>query len=98
MPCCGKKRSQASQTTQTHSVPESARRASLQNFPEHASQAYFQYLGKTGLTVLGPRTRTRYRFEGPGAVVAVDPRDRCALTAVSILRQVEKPEEASLLD
>jgi hypothetical protein len=98
MPCCGKKRSQASQTTQSHPANESAKRASLQHVPEHASQAWFQYLGKTGLTVLGPRTGTRYRFDGPGTVVAVDLRDWRALTAVSILRQVRNPEEVGLLD
>jgi hypothetical protein len=94
MPCCGKKRSQARPTTQTPSVPESAESASLPRPPEHDSLAYFQYLGKTGLTVMGPRTGKRYRFHRPGTVVAVDPRDRHALAAVSILRQVAKPREA----
>jgi hypothetical protein len=98
MPCCGKKRSQASQTAQSHRVLESAKRASLQRLPEPGSQAWFQYRGKTGLTVLGPRTGTSYRFDGPGAVVAVDRRDWRALTAVSILRQVGGPEEGGLLD
>jgi hypothetical protein len=56
--------------------------------------AYFQYLGKTGLTVIGPRTRRRYRFDRPGAVVAVDRRDERALAAVSVLRQVARPAEA----
>jgi hypothetical protein len=77
MPCCGKKRAQARQTTQTRS--------------ERDSPAYFQYLGKTGLTVIGSRTRQRYRFDRPGAVVAVDPRDRRALVDVPTLRQVRKP-------
>ena len=58
---------------------------------EPASMSYFQYLGKTKLTLIGPRTGRRYRFDCPGAVVAVDSRDGHALTAVSVLRQVSKP-------
>jgi hypothetical protein len=58
---------------------------------ERDSPAYFQYLGKRGLTVMGPKTRKVYRFDSPGAVVAVDPKDRRALSAVSALRQVRKP-------
>ena len=60
--------------------------------PEPASPSYFQYLGKTRLTLIGPNTGKGYRFDGPGAVVAVDPRDRRALASVSVLRQVRKPE------
>jgi hypothetical protein len=52
--------------------------------------AYFQYLGKTGVTVIAPRTRKRYRFDRTGAVVAVDPRDQRALAAVPTLRQVKE--------
>lgn len=95
MSCCGKKRSQARLTTQTSSVSESAESASVPRLPEYDSQAYFQYLGKTGLTLMGPRTGKRYRLDRPGAVIAVDLRDRRALAAVSILRQVAKPKEAS---
>lgn len=58
--------------------------------PESDSPAYFQYIGKSGLTVMGPWTHTRYRFDSPGAVVAIDPRDRRALAAVPGLREVEK--------
>ncbi|MDX1546155.1 MAG: hypothetical protein R3247_04170, partial [Rhodothermales bacterium] len=53
--------------------------------------AYFQYLGHTGLTVRGPRSGWTYRFDGPGAIVAVDPRDRRALAAIARLRQVPRP-------
>jgi len=82
MACCGKKRAQARQNTQTRRVTEPA---------ERDSPAYFQYVGKTRLKVVGPKTRKLYRFDSPGAVVAVDPRDRSALSAVSALRQVRKP-------
>ena len=78
MGCCGKKRSQFRRTTS-------------QREQEHDSPAYFQYIGKTGLTVIGPGTRKRYRFDGPGAVVAVDVRDQRALADVPRLRLVREP-------
>jgi hypothetical protein len=95
MPCCGKKRAQARQKTESRRVPESPKSASLQRRPEHDSLAFFQYLGKSGLTVMGPRTRRRYRFNSPGEIVAVDPRDQRALAAVTILRQVRKPTDVA---
>jgi len=56
--------------------------------PKSNSPPLFQYLGETGLTVMGPRTRKLYRFGYPGAVVAVNLMDKQALAAVSVLRQV----------
>lgn len=40
------------------------------------------------MTVVGGATGQRYRFDHPGAVVQVDPRDRPSLTGVPGLRQV----------
>lgn len=88
---CGKKRAQPLQTTQASRVLEPGERTSLQHRPEHDTLAYFQYVGKTGLTVIGPKTRKRYRFDNHGAVVAADPRDKRALAAVPTLREVRKP-------
>lgn len=34
------------------------------------------------MTVVGPATGVRYRFEGPGALVTVDARDRESLLRV----------------
>lgn len=50
--------------------------------------AHFRYDGRTGLTAIGGATGTRYRFGHPGAVLAVDPRDRLSLSSVPGLRQV----------
>ena len=88
MPCCGKKRTQARRETQTGRAPEPAEKAVSQPNPVRDSAPRFQYLGKTGLTVIGPRTGRRYRFDRPGAVVTVDPRDWRSLAAVSVLKQV----------
>lgn len=51
------------------------------------SSVYFEYRGKTGLSVLGPITGKRYRFSGYGDKVAVDVRDRPSLAAVPHLRE-----------
>lgn len=53
------------------------------------SPAYFQYVGQKVLTVLGRETHKVYRFEKPGAVIAVDRRDQRALEAVPVLRRVK---------
>lgn len=52
------------------------------------SHAYFEYVGRTALTVVGGVTRGRYHFPQPGAVVAVDARDRRSVAQVPTLRQV----------
>jgi hypothetical protein len=77
MGCCGGKRAQLKQT---RNAPDPE---------EQAGPVYFQYTGRTGMTVIGGETRLRYRFDSPGAIVAVDRRDRLALTSVPNLRQVK---------
>jgi hypothetical protein len=53
--------------------------------------AVFEYVGRTGLTVVGPVSGRRYRFEATGARVAVDTADMPSLTAVPQLRLVARP-------
>jgi len=48
----------------------------------------FEYTGKTGLTVFGAVTRTRYRFPNPGARALIDVRDTGSLAGVPTLRRV----------
>jgi hypothetical protein len=47
----------------------------------------FEYTGRTGLTVVGPVSGQRYRFDRPGARVEVDGRDRRGLAGVPHLRE-----------
>ena len=47
----------------------------------------FQYSGATAMVAIGPVSGKRYRFDGPGARVEVDPRDRRFLSNVPNLRQ-----------
>jgi hypothetical protein len=48
---------------------------------------FFEYVGKTGMTVTGPVSGKRYRFERAGSRVEVDLRDRRSLAGVPQLRQ-----------
>lgn len=57
--------------------------------PRDHKEVFFQYVGKTGLAVIGPVSEMRYRFVGHGAILSVDPRDRGALVNVPNLRQVK---------
>jgi len=73
MSCCGKMRTQAVRAVAA---------------PKHAATVLFEYSGRTGLTIIGPATRTSYRFDRPGARAVVDARDRASLATVPVLRQV----------
>jgi hypothetical protein len=53
-----------------------------------STTALFEYVGRTALTIIGPGTRTSYRFDRPGSRVLIDGRDRASLAAVPVLRQV----------
>ena len=91
MGCCGGSRRAAAGTGRapvTGSRPADRTSASE---ARRLSHAYFAYVGRTGLTVVGPRTGRTYRFAGPGQVVAVDPADRRGLATVPQLRQVARP-------
>lgn len=48
----------------------------------------FEYLGASALTVTGPATGTRYRFDRPASRVVVDARDAPALRQVPRLRPI----------
>jgi hypothetical protein len=52
------------------------------------SAAIFRYEGQESLTVIGPVTGRKYWFERNGAELAVDLRDRIAVTRVPNVRQV----------
>lgn len=82
MACCGKSRAQlfgaGARPGANASPSPGARRYSVQ----------FEYVGRTALTAVGPVSGKRYRFDRPGAVIVVDPRDRPGLAAVPSLRAI----------
>ena len=81
MSCCGRQRTQFQGTGQ---VPPRAGDRRLQPLPA----IRFEYVGTTGLTVQGPVTGKRYRFDNPGSRLLVDPQDAPAMAAVPHLRRV----------
>ena len=91
MPCCNKQRQQyhiGAATTRPSATSDVAPSAAPRL---RDTVAFFQYTGGTGLTVAGPVTGRRYRFDVPGAIVAVDLMDRAAVAGVPGLKQVSNP-------
>lgn len=81
--CCGRNHNRLQYNAPTRLAPTS-RPASV----GIQSGSLFQYLGRTALTVVGPISGARYRFERTGSQLRVDPRDRAALLRVPALRPV----------
>ena len=81
--CCGRNRMGVSQTRTATPVNNGIS-------PERqlSPVAYFEYTGKTALTVVGSVSGMRYRFSGPGSRVPVDLRDRKSMAAVPNMIQV----------
>src|SRR5262245_58709560 len=73
---------------QNNSVPATNLRPGQPQIRLRPSVVAFQYTGTTTLTAIGPLSQRRYHFAGPGAVLAVDPRDKASLARVPNLRQV----------
>lgn len=96
MSCCGKKRAQARQATQARKSSKPTINKSSEPESKHDTAIYFQYLGQRKLTVVGPNTGKHYRFDGPGSVIEVDPKDKGPLSAVTALRQVTKVRNNAL--
>lgn len=88
--CCGNQRQQFHTTEASGRGAHHARGARAIQ-PRRQTVLYFQYVGPTGLTAIGAGSGTRYRFDGRGATVAADPRDRRSLLAVPHLREVAGP-------
>ena len=81
MSCCGKFRAQT--TWNGTALP-----ASVPVDKPLYGTVLFEYTGRTGLTVVGPVSRTTYHFGGPGSRVYVDGRDSIPLGLVRTLRRV----------
>lgn len=85
MSCCGKT-PDPSHAFASRPTPALGFGASLPRF-----EVRFAYVGPTALTVVGPISGRRYRFDRPFAQLAVDPRDRPGLARLSMLRAVPPP-------
>lgn len=88
MSCCGKARTQ--QGTISHQRANVARAEAHPASVAAGKMVYFQYFGKTGMTVTGPASSQVYRFLANGAPVAVDARDAASLARVPNLRAMRQ--------
>jgi hypothetical protein len=68
--------------------PATSSAAGSRNREPRRATVNFQYIGNTGLTVIGPVTGIQYRFQGSGATLPIDARDQRAVATVPNLRRV----------
>ncbi|CAN5643717.1 hypothetical protein BH10BAC2_BH10BAC2_29780 [soil metagenome] len=54
---------------------------------QQKTNSVFEYTGKTALTVIGNITSRRYRFNRPGDLQSIDPRDAAGMMAVPVLQR-----------
>jgi hypothetical protein len=87
--CCGKTRTAVSQKRVSSPPPRRAVQTSPATaIKQRTNAAYFEYTGKTAMTVRGPVSGATYRFVSPGSRLAVDLRDSRHLAAVPNLAPV----------
>ena len=80
---CGKKRTEYNQQT---NVAASHVKTPMTHM-QQTTNSVFEYIGKTALTVIGNITGRRYRFNRPGDLQSIDPRDAAGMQAVPVLRR-----------
>ncbi|MEO6734590.1 MAG: hypothetical protein ABIN01_25440 [Ferruginibacter sp.] len=82
---CGNKRNE-------YSTGQHMRIGNPQNIPPQGKKmwpdVYFQYTGKSALTVTGKITGKTYRFTKPGEMKVIDYRDASGMMAVPVLKKV----------
>ena len=81
---CGKKRTEYAQ--QSH-VAATQTKTQMQSVMQQNPNSVFEYTGKTALTVMGNITGRNYRFNRPGDMQSIDPRDAAGMMAVPVLRR-----------
>jgi len=86
--CCGRNRSMLPSMARVGQPLRTAHHGGPQPTNRPKTVTYFQYKGKTALTVVGPVSRTVYRFDAPGRRVVVDLRDRPSLARMPQLVEV----------
>jgi hypothetical protein len=87
MSCCGKHRL-AGAPAPRPALPSASTQPAAKL---RVSHVFFEYVGPTALTVVGPSSGRRYRFEASGSRQPVEPVDRAGLAAIPHLRQVAAP-------
>ena len=79
MACCGQSRG----TINTSGTVGGTKRP-----PPRPRATLFEYTGSTAMTVIGPMSGARYRFDAPGAKLQIDMRDAPSMAAVPNVRRL----------
>ena len=82
MSCCGNQRGMLPPIP----IPAPRTERGRPALPGQAIQ--YEYVGATGMTVVGPITGQRYRFAAYGSRLAIDPRDAPSMVTVPHVRRV----------
>lgn len=94
MSCCGQMRQGLKSTGRTGRSVRDARVAPdgtpRPTPPPQSGPVEFEYVGDRTLVVMGQSTRQIYRFDGRGARLRVDPRDRVSLSMTPGLRETPR--------
>jgi len=85
--CCSKKVEQFRAGVRTGPLNDMTRTSGPQVLAATYDRVVFEYVGNTAMTVVGPATGKRYRFDRQGARLEEHLRDRRALAAAPHLRQ-----------
>jgi len=91
MGCCGRGAPSSGGPIPLASFQASPARAAQHVQPTRQTYVFFEYVGRTGMTVIGGVTGRHYRFDRPSARLAVDPVDKPSLLAVPNLRVTYGP-------
>lgn len=86
--CCGRNRPSLPSMGRVSQPLRTVHHGDAQASAPANAVAYFQYNGRTAMTVHGPVSGTVYRFHAPGRRVVVDLRDRASLAAIPQLAEV----------
>lgn len=86
--CCGRNRQALPSMGRVPQPLRAVHHGGAETSASATAVTYFQYNGRTAMTVHGPVSGTVYRFQGPGRRVVVDPRDRQSLAGIPQLSEV----------
>jgi len=93
--CCNKQRQQYQALIERdnqnlYGTPSSsgAHSPAMNSMPARLTAVYFEYTGKTGLTIVSPASGKHYRFDRPGARLEVDPGDTSWMAFVPNVKRV----------
>ncbi len=90
MGCCGNGNQRRGDSMQASPPAPAPAPAPVQQ-PMRYGHVFFEYVGPTAMTAIGRASGKHYRFDRPGAQVAVEPMDEASMRGVPNLRRIYGP-------